>query len=306
MTGLLDVGRGSEPIDSIDAYWTRLRALPQDTTTDRAILGGCVADRVGYAFAGGYDSALRALVPAGVLPANRVAALCATETGGGRPRNIATRLEGGRVSGDKSFVTLGTSADLFFVVASIATEEQRATGRSALKLVRVARGSDGVTIEPLPPTPFAPEIAHARVTLRGVEVDDEDMLPGDGYDAYLKPFRTIEDIHVLGAMVGYLVGVARRYEWPRAFVARLLAVASALRALGAASPSSLETHVGLAGAFELVRALLRESDESDAHWATAHADERARWERDRAILTVADTARTLRLEAAWRRIDGMR
>ena len=43
---------------------------------------------------------------------------------------------------------------------------------------------------------------------------EADLLPGDGYDIYLKPFRTIEDIHVHAALIGYLVGVARRLEAP--------------------------------------------------------------------------------------------
>ena len=54
-----------------------------------------------------------------------------------------------------------------------------------------------MTIEDRPPTPFAPEIPHARITLANVTVRDEDVLPGDGYARYLKPFRTIEDTFVL-------------------------------------------------------------------------------------------------------------
>ena len=39
---------------------------------------------------------------------------------------------------------------------------------------------------------FVPEISHAEVELDRVKVSDADVLPGDGYDDYLKPFRTIE------------------------------------------------------------------------------------------------------------------
>ncbi len=36
-----------------------------------------------------------------------------------------------------------------------------------------------------------------------MHVADDELLPGDGYDDLLKPFRTIEDTHVLAAAVGW-------------------------------------------------------------------------------------------------------
>ena len=46
------------------------------------------------------------------------------------------------------------------------------------------------------------------------------LLPGDGYDVYVKPFRTIEDIHVHAATIAYLVAEGRRRGWPHGWIER--------------------------------------------------------------------------------------
>jgi hypothetical protein len=42
----------------------------------------------------------------------------------------------------------------------------------------------------------------------------EDLLPGDGYDRYLKPFRSIEDIHIQAATLAWVLREARARRWP--------------------------------------------------------------------------------------------
>jgi hypothetical protein len=75
--------------DTLDAWWaaTRDARTAASTTADRALVGGVLADRLGFAFAAGYQEALRALVSArrsesGALhlgPGDGVRALCVTE-----------------------------------------------------------------------------------------------------------------------------------------------------------------------------------------------------------------------------------
>ncbi len=45
-------------------------------------------------------------------------------------------------------------------------------------------------------TRFVPEVPHARVQLNDVRLDAAALLPGDGYQAYVQPFRSIADMHV--------------------------------------------------------------------------------------------------------------
>lgn len=266
-------------------------------TLDRAALAGFAADRLGFAFAGGYRAALTRLVPS-IGPR---ASLAATERGGVHPRAIATTLGEPDVTGrcvlhgEKSWITLGTRATELLVVARLAERE----GPGSLRVVRLPATREGVTLRPGVGTPFAPELPHAEARFEGVGIAAEEVLVGDGYDDYLKPFRTIEDIHVLGAALGYLVRVGREYGWPRAFTERALAALLTLRDLNAQEPRAPETHVALGGALSLVRTLL---DDAAPHWELAQADERERFTRDRPLLEIAGRAREARLDAAWRHL----
>ena len=138
-------------------------------------------------------------------------ALCVTEANGNSPRAIATSLSpapgGYRLDGNKTFVTFGTLAKALIVVARVG---EKSDGRPDLAVVRIPAERVGVRLVELPPTPFVPEVVHASVHLDGAEVRDHERLAGDGYLEYVKPFRTVEDIHVVGATLGYLVGLARR------------------------------------------------------------------------------------------------
>lgn len=294
-----DEARTREP-DALDAWW-RLHggagaelALP----VDRAIVRGFRADRIGYAFAAGYQAALRSLVPD--LPEHRVVSLCITEEGGGHPRAIATRLEpdaaagtGWRLSGRKQWATLAGEATELLVAARIGEHED---GRPSLVLVRVAGGADGLTLTPMPATPFAPEIRHAVVEMDAVAVAADARLPGDGYARYVKPFRTIEDIHVHAALIAHLWRLALALDWPRTLTSELLAATVTLRGLAQGDPSSAALHIALGGAIEHGRALV---ERAATQLASAPSPLRERFERDRGIAGVAGGARAKRLERAF-------
>jgi len=81
-----------------------------------------------------------------------------------------------------------------------------ATEEGGAQVVKVDPRAPGVTLTEMPPPPFALEIGHAEVRLDTM-VSPEAVLPGDGYDAYLKPFRTVEDVHVHGARLGWMLGL---------------------------------------------------------------------------------------------------
>ena len=157
----------------------------------------------------------------------------------------------------------------------------------------------GVRLEPGGVTPFAPEIGHARAVFEAVLVDERELLPGDGYATVLKPFRTIEDTHVMAAVLGWGIGVARRGTWERAWIDEAVALVVALRAVGAEPPSEPGTHVALAGALAATTRLL-----DAGAWDRVEPAVRAAWERDRPLLGVATTVRGARLEAAWRALVG--
>jgi len=301
---------------SVAQWWPRWRdgAARAPGSAAMALLGGFDADRVGWAFAAGYQAALRALLP--TLPADVVAAFCVTEEGGNRPRDIATRFipapgGGWTIHGAKRWTTLGPDCSLLLVVGALPA--RAADTRAQLRVARVPADAPGLQLLPMPETRFVPEVPHARVQLDAVQVDEQALLPGDGYARYVKPFRSLEDAHVTLAVLAYLLREARQRGWPAHFAERLCATLALLADLAeslaeALADSPAESladapalHVALAGALAWAHGLYAEAG---TLWAQA-ADEPAaqRWQRDAALFAVADSARSLRAVRAWEQLQ---
>lgn len=299
LTHLLTANTAVAPLAAAPAWWAQHRELETawSRPIERSIAGGFAADRVGWAFAGAYQAALRVLVP--TLASHVVAALCVTEAQGTAPRAMQTTLsedaQGAlRLDGAKRWTTLGPEGGLFLVAA----RDARVHGeRPAIRLVQVPAHADGVQVQPMPPTAFVPEIPHAQLRFDQVRVPAEALLPGDGYTAYVKPFRTIEDLHVHAAVLAYLVRESRRLAWPQAWTEQAVSVLLGFSAIADLDPTAATTHLALAGAMtageELVQA-------GEVHWSAGpDAQAAARWQRDRKLLGLAAQARMQRRERAW-------
>jgi hypothetical protein len=309
-----------EPLRASDPgeWWRRFCALRPDLSVpiDRALLGGLVADRLGFAFAGGYEAALRALVPA--LPPGAIASFCATEEGGNHPRAIEARLApdaagGATLTGSKRWSTMAPLASILLVVAvegradapvgraDAPVGRADAAGRKRFRLVAVNAAAPGVRITAMPPPRFVPEVPHAAIELDAVAIAPDALLPGDGYTRYVKPFRTVEDLHVHGAVLGYLLSVARRHGFPHVAIERLVSSAVTVRTLALLDPAAPEVHVALAGLLAEGARLL---DALEPEWARVGEAERARWQRDRGLFgSVAGQVRERRRQRAWEALD---
>lgn len=294
-TAILEALLSAEPVLAADLpeWWQRSAGARHAALgIDRALLAGVTADRLGFAFAGGYDAALRALFT-GLDPVPTC--LCASEEGGNHPRAIQTRLEprgqGFVLDGEKRWATLGPLAEQALVVAKTGERE----GKSQLVVVRVALPGQGIEVAAMPETPFVPEVPHATIRFRDAAVEASQVLPGDGYARYLKPFRSIEDLHVHAALLGYLLGVARRSGWPASRVERLLALVGSARDLRDRDPLAPATHLALAGLLAETEAFVQDAEPL---WAQVDAAEARRWERDRPLLSVAGKARQARQKRA--------
>lgn len=286
------------PCESVAEWWRRHRSIAREHADPihQAIVGGFVADRVGWAFASGYQAALRALFAD--APGDRICALCVTEADGNSPKAIKSSLKkngaGWMLSGAKRWTTLGPEGALFFVAAR---DEAASAARPAIKLVRVPSGSPGLKIESMPPTKFVPEVPHARLQFEDLRIEEAQILPGDGYDEYVKPFRTVEDIHVQAAVLAYLMREGQRLAWPQHWLERLSALLAALGKLSDMPASHAETHIALAGALAIGAGLIGETEE---FWMRSATDQAAlRWARDRELLKVAGSAREQRTQRAW-------
>jgi acyl-CoA dehydrogenase len=292
---------GTQPIRIRSASDLRAYRAAEEGSShpvEQAALAGLIADGMGWAYAAGYQAALASLDPQG-MRGGILGSLCATEEGGTQPRAMRTALtprdDAYVLSGTKSWVTLGEDADVLLVVASVGADGE---GRNRLRVARVPTKREGVTVRDAPGLPFVPEISHARATFDEVVIHAGELLPGDGYDDALKPFRTIEDIHVMVAVIGWAIGVGRASHWPRAWIDEALALVVLFRALSDEPPLAPETHVALAGAHTFARRLLE-----GAAWSQCGDATRSRWERDRPLMEVATKVRGARLEAAWRDLE---
>jgi acyl-CoA dehydrogenase len=292
-----------EPIraEGVVDFWREAspRVTPFATSMARAAAAGFLADRIGFAFVGGYRAALSRWVPD--LAFESLACLSATESGGAHPRAIHTSLAprpdaGFVLDGEKTWSTLAPLASEALVVARAG---EHADGRPRLVVVRTPLDDAGVEIETMPAPAFAPEVPHAIVRFSAVTVRAEQMLEGDGYERYLKPFRTVEDLHVHASLLGYWISVARRSRLPRDLVERSLGLFAALSVLAEGDPLDPALHVALGGAITDARALVTDTE---AHWDRVASPERERWLRDAPLLRVAERARAARLERAWQRI----
>lgn len=289
--------------DTAQAWLPRWQALCAQggTPFELAVHGGLQADRLAWAFTSGHQAAMRALLPA-VAP-HEVLAFCLTEPTGNRPRDLqstATAAAGGHwlLRGEKRWATLGPVATHLLVVC----RQADATGTSpALRVARIATNAAGLQIEAMPATAFVPELPHAAVHLAGLHLQEGDWLPGDGWDGYGKPFRTLEDLFIAVAILALLVREARAHAWPGDFAQRAVATLLACQGLADQPADAPATHLALAGVLAQAQALYAEAAALWSAGAACTAGER--WLRDAPLLGLSASTRETRTARAWQRLS---
>ena len=186
-----------------------------------------------HAFVAGYQAAIAILCPRPQRSGDAAAAtttttprlpstlssFCVTEAGGNKPYHVHTQLSARAdgallLNGEKSFASVGQAADELVITAAVPSATTAPASHVQLALVRIPASATGVTVVPHKPLPFLCEVGHARVVLKDVLIQPEQVLPGDdGFVRYVKPFRTVEDLCIYGAMLAYtcnlLVRVSR-------------------------------------------------------------------------------------------------
>jgi len=302
---VLKKGTRFEPrsFNSLDQFWDFFNAGSEnwEDPFDLAVYGGLISDRVAYAFVSGYESAIRRLFPD--TPRRSIASFCVTEKGGTHPKNISCRLDkkesdgsGGNewtINGAKRFITCARESELYYVLVSCGTDD---SGKNILKFVRINRDLPGISMTLMSGLPFVPEVSHGEIAFTDVAIDQSQILPYDGYAAYAKPFRTVEDIYVLSALFAYLFGMSSAYCWPKGTMQKILKILFCLKKLAAHDPLDKVAHIVLGSLLDDVQEFL---DEISPLWGTVPEESRNLWERDRPLFSVAEAARRRRLDIAW-------
>lgn len=287
--------------ETLDAHLALHQELVSslESSVARALVAGHAADRLGHAFASGYLEALGELAP---RVRGACASLAVTEKGGGHPRAIETRAEahadGYVLHGEKAFVTLVDLSELALVVAK---EGERSDGTPVLGVFEVPLSREGVRVELLPETPFAPEMRHGKMILQGVRLSRNARLPGDGYREYVKRFRTVEDLHVLAAATGHRLALTSRFDLGEGDLRAGLGIAAAVLGLAGAHPDHPATHLALDRLYEEAR---RHATLDEAALQRLEPEVRARYVRDLPLFQVAEGPRRKRAERAAAALTG--
>jgi hypothetical protein len=150
------------------------------------------------------------------------------------------------------------------------------------------------------PLPFVPEIEHGTVILTNVLVVNDRILPGDGYTCYVKPFRIIEEIHVMASLLGYLIRLAFQYSLGQSLIEQQLAMLVVAQSMAESDLESAQTHIIFAG---FRHQLNRFISDLQPCLTQLPAKVRENWLRDRSILKIAEQARIKRLANAWSKLN---
>ena len=265
------------------------------TPFQAAVAAGLSAGQLAFCFAGGYQAALRCLLPS--LPATAFGALLLSEGKRQRPEELTTTLtprgDGGfRLEGEKSWVTGALSADPLLVIARRGTD---ADGRVSAALVVLPPGLDGIRIEERRDMPFLAAVPHGRALFTGVEVEAAMVVEGDGWRDHARPFRTIEDVHVLAAMAAHAARQSVRDGWSPSLQAALLSCLARLSGCAQYAPGDPSGHLLLAAAERELQGCVAQINELLA----GRDDDFPRdWRANHLLVALAAPARAKRLEKA--------
>lgn len=258
----------------------------------------------------GYQAALRRVFP--LDPNQGPVALCVTEAGGNQPKQLVSRLgpragDGTLVlDGEKTFVTGAELCGAFIVVAN--TGAMAPGGRVRLAAVTVPAGTPGVTLRPKS-MPWLCDVPHASAHFQSVVVQPTWVLPGDAVDAYLRPFRTLEDLFVYASLLSYTCSLVVR-GWPTADAtpapARLFLQAAlfALRGVEALAARPQGSTLAVSGALAQCAALVAQGRGVAGLGPEAPAADLALFDRDVVkLLGIARKVREDRTAQAWAAVD---
>jgi hypothetical protein len=167
--------------------------------------------------------------------------------------------------------------------------------KNKIRMMKVDSNAPGVSITPMKIN-LVPEISHCELAFTNVTVSKSDLLSGDGYEDYIKPFRTVEDLHISAAMLGYLFRNACRYVWDREIRQRILGCIFTIRNLTLSPPGAPSVHIVTGDALRQVKELIKVTEPL---WEKVSEEKKEAWNRDKVLMNIAHKARNRRLQTAW-------
>lgn len=238
---------------------------------------------IGQCFAIAYRCALQSLLPS--LDSTKWAAFCVTEKTGNHPKRIETTCtEMGRLTGNKSFVSMADRASQLIVIAKLAGTSHE------LKAVLLNATEKGASINVFPALNFIPDIGHGELILNDAKGR---VLAGDGHADYSRVFRFLEDAHVLLAFTCMMLSHALRFELSVTLIQKLLGFVHACRCLN--QDEGVVADIVLAQLFAEFEKLISDYEQSFNALPKQFSED---WLRDKKLFSIAAKARAARTEKA--------
>jgi acyl-CoA dehydrogenase len=197
------------------------------------------------------------------------------------------------LNGKKKYITCAKEADFFLVAASVGISDD---GKNNIRMIKIDSKTPGITIVPMKDIHLVPEISHCELIFTDVKIFESDLLPGDGYTDYIKPFRTIEDLHISACILGYLFQNACRYDWGTDIKEIILGRIVSVRNLALSNPTAPAVHIVTGDVLKQIKELFKLLE---PFWEKVGGEAKQDWDRDKILMTIADKARTRRLQTAW-------
>ncbi|GLQ30962.1 hypothetical protein [Litoribrevibacter albus] len=208
---------------SEQTVWIRdviIKRLP-GPIAEQVFLSGTSSNSTSSAFWCGYQSAIQMLF--GRFLNNEIASIVVNEHRSFKPSDWITEIEKKSEAfvlvGKKDFITAPDQIDLLLVAANEQGYESKAS-----KLCKVKRNIDGLSLVDLN-MPVFKDLKKSKGVFSRLELAHDEVLPGDGYDWFVKPFRVVEDFYVSLSMLGYLIKILMKHELDlTSFIPRLTLV----------------------------------------------------------------------------------
>lgn len=263
---------------------------------DKALFGGFTCQQFSFAFMAGYQAALEKMFP--TIAPNELKALCVSEAKGGHPKAINTTLLNHQINGVKTYITAGSDVAHLLVLCKT---NQFANGRPLLKMAYLRHPTPEVAITDFE-LPFMKEIKHGKLTLKDAKITANQILEGDGFSDYTKPFRTLEDILVATAYQAMLLRQAVDNNWEEGVRDQLLLNIYTLKNLLTLPPNHKETHLLLTANEEQFKNLLPAIELNITNHSSAEF--KADWIMNKKVAFLGEKLKAIRLSKARKVLFG--
>ena len=266
------------------------------TPFEKALFGGFTCQQFSFAFMAGYQAALEKMFPT-IVP-NELKALCVSEAKGGHPKAIQTTLSNDKITGVKTYITAGSEAAHLLVLCKT---KEVTNGQPLLKMVHLPRTAQNLEITDFE-LPFMREVKHGKLALKDAKIAANQILEGDGYSDYTKPFRTLEDILVATAYQAMLLRQAMNKNWGEAVRDHLLLNIYTLKNLLTLPPNHRETHLLLTANEEQFKSLIPAIELNIANCSSAEFKED--WTMNKRVAFLGEKLKAIRLSKARKVLFG--